>query len=192
MASNSHHPETPELTPKFCFNQSALRDFFRVSRSALDDTISQSLNALSEPSRSPFTPSTVSTRPSIPTTRQLPPSTCTTFTAQTLFPAWNARDAVLTYCSAVASSPDPDDPGAVERRIEEHTRERQTVDERLDPYSGRWFPKEARAERLGRWVRNEGMVEEIIRERSWDVVRSRCGGVEEGWKEAYNEWRRGR
>lgn len=95
---------------------------------------------------------------------------------------------MLNYCGAVASSPDPDDPGAIERRIEQHAREKVTVDERLDPYSARFFPKEPRTERLGLWLRNESMIEEIVRERSWDVLKSRCSGVEGGWKAAYGEW----
>ena len=67
------------------------------------------------------------------------------------------------------------------------------VDERLDPYSGRFFPKEARTEKLARRVREERIVEDIVRRRTWEVVRSRCealsiGAVGDGWDEALRRW----
>lgn len=64
------------------------------------------------------------------------------------------------------------------------------MDERLDPYSGRFFPREARTEVLAGVVRNERSVEGIVRSRTWGLVRERCGGGgEEGWEEALDKWR---
>lgn len=64
------------------------------------------------------------------------------------------------------------------------------VDERLDPYSGRFFPREARTEVLGVVVRNERSVEGIVRRRTWGLVQERCGdGGGEGWEEALDKWR---
>lgn len=75
----------------------------------------------------------------------------------------------------------------------ESAKERErVVDERLDPYSGRFFPREARTEVLAGVVRNERMVEGIVRGRTWGLVRERCGGGEEGWEEALDRWRRER
>ena len=55
------------------------------------------------------------------------------------------------------------------------------MDERLDPYSGRFFPREARTEVLGGVVRNERSVEGIVRGRTWGLVQERCGdGSAEG------------
>ena len=67
------------------------------------------------------------------------------------------------------------------------------VDERLDPYSGRFFPREARTEILGGVVRNERSVEGIVRRRTWGLVQERCGeGSGEEWEEALDKWREGR
>ena len=68
------------------------------------------------------------------------------------------------------------------------------VNERLDPYSGRSYPPKTRAELLAEIVRNERVVEEIIRERSWRVVGERCGGLDplggQDWRGAFENWER--
>lgn len=68
------------------------------------------------------------------------------------------------------------------------------MSERLDPYSGRWKPREARTERLAELVRRERGVEGVVRGRTWGVVVERCGGLgegdEEGWEKAMERWRR--
>lgn len=72
------------------------------------------------------------------------------------------------------------------------------VNERLDPYSGRFFPPEPRTGRLATLLRNEMAVERIVRTRTWAVVRDRCGDVgeveggadgTEGWERALDKWR---
>jgi hypothetical protein len=71
-------------------------------------------------------------------------------------------------------------------------RREMVVDERLDPYSARFFPSEGRTERLAGVVRLEMGVEEVVRRRTWEVVRERCGGdAEEGWLGALGAWRSG-
>ena len=103
---------------------------------------------------------------------------------------------MLNYCAGVATSPDPDDPEHVLRAVEDARARERVVDERLDPYSGRYFPREARTERVAGLVRNERMVESIVRERTWGVVKERCEGAGNrvgtaGWEEALNRWRIG-
>lgn len=66
------------------------------------------------------------------------------------------------------------------------------MDERLDPYSGRVFPREKRTERLADVVRQERGVENIVRARSWGLVGERCAGNTRDWEDALNEWRKGR
>ncbi|KAI9655323.1 MAG: hypothetical protein M1821_005470 [Bathelium mastoideum] len=166
----------PSLTPQFCFNQTALRelnktlkvtifasDFLRLSRATIDDSISQNLNALLTPARDPFDPTKVSSqlRNPPPGRRQIPTAKCQTFADQVLFPSWQVRSDVLTYCASVATSPDPDDPDAILREVENAKAREQVVDERLDPYSARWSPREARTEMLAGLVRNERGVEKI-------------------------------
>lgn len=196
LSSPPTQPSGPQLTPQFCFNTTYLRDFLRTSRSQLDDTISTSLNSLLTPSTtSPFNPASTSS----PTSNRrsprqpVPQSTCTSFLDKTLFPSWNNRSQVLSYCSVVASSPDPDDPNLEEIKSENARGEARTVNERLDPYSGRFFPREPRTEQLGSILRNEIAVESIIRERTWRILQERCeglgGNVGEKWEDALDRWR---
>ena len=98
---------------------------------------------------------------------------------------------MLKYCSSVATAPDPDDPEHVAREVYNRKGEERMVDERLDPYSGRFFPKEPRTEELGRLLRQEMGVETIVRERSWGIIRNRCEGMEVGekWEESMDSWR---
>lgn len=64
-----------------------------------------------------------------------------------------------------------------------------TVDERLDPYSARYFPREARTESLAMLMRNEREVEKIIRSRTWGMIGERCGLSGETAEQAFERWR---
>jgi hypothetical protein len=104
-----------------------------------------------------------------------------------LFPGWRARADVLAYCATVATAPDPDDPDAVLRAAEDAAARERVVDERLDPYSARYFPRDTRAESLAALVRNERGVERIVRGRTWALVEERCGEVG-SMEEAIARW----
>ncbi|KAG0649638.1 hypothetical protein D0Z07_3984 [Hyphodiscus hymeniophilus] len=190
MTQPSPHPT---LTPQFCFSTVALRDFLRISRASIDDSITQNLNALYTPAGQGFDPSSTSVRAPRPqNSRQIAPSSCRAFKDQVLFPSWQVRSDVLNYCASVATSPDPDDPESVLRQVESERDRERVVNERLDPYSARFFPREARTEMLAAVVRQERSVEKIIRARSWGLVGERCGGDFREWEEAMNEWRKAR
>jgi hypothetical protein len=105
-----------------------------------------------------------------------------------LFPSWKARAEVLRYCGIVATSPDPDDPEAALLELEKQRDRERIVDERLDPYSGRFFPREARTQSLALLMRQERAVENIVRSRTWDVIQGRCGASSQSWDEAMNKW----
>ncbi|KIX05019.1 uncharacterized protein Z518_05891 [Rhinocladiella mackenziei CBS 650.93] len=186
----------PQLTPQFCFNTRVLRDFLRLSRSSIDDSISTNLNALMTPSStSPFDPSSTSIRnPSLPSSlnprQPIPASTTQAFLDSVLFPSWDSRSSVISYCTSVATSPDPDDPDLIEREALNRKDADRIVDERLDPYSGRFFPREARTEQLAALLRNENAVEGIVRTRTWGIVTERCEGVEGTWEDAWEKWQR--
>lgn len=110
-----------------------------------------------------------------------------------LFPSWQARTDVLRYCAAVAAGPDPDDPGAAAREAELARDQARVVDERLDPYSARFAPREPRTAQLAAVIRQEEGVEDIVRMRTWGLVRERCGGEEaQDWQAALEGWRRAR
>lgn len=189
-----------ELTPQFCFNTRVLRDFLRLSRASIDDSISTNLNALLTPSTtSPFDPSSTSVRnsslpSSLSTARApIPHDTSRRFLHSVLFPSWNARSDVISYCTSIATSADPNDPDLIEREALNRRDAERIVNERLDPYSGRFFPRESRAEALAGVLRNENAVEQIVRRRTWGIVQERCEGVDEGsWDEALDKWREGR
>ncbi|KAL2207123.1 caffeine-induced death protein 2 [Sarocladium strictum] len=184
-------PTTPELTPQFCFSTRTLRDFLRLSRSSIDDSITQNLNALLTPSRSGFDSSALSQRSSTPHSRTPDPQACQDFRDKVLFPSWEARAEIINYCGMVATSPDKEDPEAELRAIENQKDKERVVNERLDPYSGRFFPREARTEMLASLMRQERGVENIVRARTWEMVQQRCaGGVQGGsWEDAMAEWR---
>jgi hypothetical protein len=198
------------LTPQFCFNQTALRgqfahlspsraltntstliDFLRISRSTIDDSITQNLNALLTPALHGFDPTSTSTRQiSGHASREMPRTQCAEFKNRVLFPSWEVRSDVLDYCAGVATSPDPDDPDSVLRQIEDSKARERVVNERLDPYSGRYFPREARTESLALLMRNERAVEKIIRSRTWGLVAERCGSENVDAEQAFDAWRK--
>ncbi|KAL4933888.1 MIX23 family protein [Aspergillus undulatus] len=180
----------PGLSPQFCFNERVLRDFLSLSRTTIDDSITQNLNALLTPAKEGFDPSSTAARQTDSKAgRLIDPAACQGFKDKVLFPSWQTRSDVLTYCAGVATSPDPEDPNLILRQTESARDRERVVDERLDPYSARFFPREARTESLANLVRNQRMVEEIIRARTWGLVSERCGGGSGGWEEALNSWR---
>lgn len=188
-----HSRPIAQLTPALCFNTGYIRDFLRLSRSQMDDTISTNLNSLLTPSVSrPFDPSSTSDPSTNRRGRQpVPAESCTEFLEQAVFPAWSSRSQLLSYCSIVATSPDPDDPDKTQIEAENMAQAHKVVDERLDPYSGRFFPKEPRTELLASVLRNENAVESIVRERTWRTLTERCAGSGIGsssWQDAFKAW----
>lgn len=154
----------------------------------IDDSIVQNLNALMTPSRKPWDPATTSERQIRPVERRpTDPQACQSFKNEVLFRGWQTRSDVLNYCAGVAL--DPSDPDIALKQVESAKERERVVDERLDPYSGRFFPREARTETLANLIRNERSVEGIIRSRTWGLVSERCGDSGTGWEEALNQWR---
>lgn len=161
-----------------------------MSRSTIDDSITQNLNALLTPAQKGFDPSSTAARQLRPTRKEpTDPEACQSFKNRVLFPSWQTRSDVINYCAGVATSPDPDDPDLVLRQVESARDRERVVNERLDPYSARFFPREARTESLALLLRNERGVETIIRTQTWSKVGERCGFTTEGWEEALNKWR---
>jgi len=163
-------------------------DFLRISRGMIDDSIVQNLNALVIPSKAGFDPSSTAERQIRPTGRRpIDPQSCKGFKIDVLYQSWQTRSDVLNYCASVAL--DPNDPDLVLKEAESIKDRERVVNERLDPYSGRFFPREARTESLANLIRNERSVENIIRARTWGLVTERCGDNGVSWEEALNRWR---
>jgi hypothetical protein len=124
--------------------------------------------------------------------RPIDAASCQRFREKVLFPSWQSRSDVLNYCATVATSPDPNDPDLILREVESERRREVVVDERLDPYSARYFPREPRTEYLAENIRRERAVEDIIRRRTWQLLGERCSGAEANWEEALDVWRKSR
>lgn len=140
------------------------------------------------PSRKPWDPASTSERQLRPVERRpTDPEACHGFKDDVLFHSWQTRSDVLNYCAGVALN--PNDPDLALKEIESARDRDRVVDERLDPYSGRFFPREARTEVLANLIRNERRVESIIRSRTWALVSERCGDSGLGWQEALDKWR---
>lgn len=155
----------------------------------IDDSIVQNLNALMTPSRELFDPSSTAERQIRPSQkRPIDPQACQSFKDDVLFQSWQVRSDVLNYCAGVALN--PGDADLLLRETESAKERERVVDERLDPYSGRFPPREARTESLANLIRNERSVENIIRARTWGIVSERCGELGQGWESALNRWRR--
>lgn len=93
----------------------------------------------------------------------------------------------------MATSPDPDDPETELRAAETERNRERVVDERLDPYSARFFPREPRTEKLALLLRQERSVEKIVRSRTWGLVQERCANDSFVDAEAaLDQWRQGR
>ena len=167
-------------------------DFLRLSRATTDDTITQNLNALLKPAKRGFDPSSTSERHThSSSSRQIDKVSCKTFKEKVLFPSWQARSDVINYCGIVATSRDPEDPDILIREAEDAKSQDAVVDERLDPYSGRNFPRETRTKLLANTLRNEKGVEKIVRERSWALVNERCERSSLSAAIAFDNWRSG-
>lgn len=154
----------------------------------MDDSIVQYLNALVTPAREPFNLSSVSHRQIRPVLRKkIGSKSCEGFRDNVLFPSWQSRSDVMSYCAGVAS--DPYDPDLILREVESAKERERVVDERLDPYSARFFPREARTESLANLIRNERTVEGIVRARTWGLLSERCSDFSTGCEEAMDIWR---
>jgi Caffeine-induced death protein 2 len=156
----------------------------RLSRAAVDDPITTNLNALLAPAEEGFDPASASVRlPYNPSKHNVNPGACRSFQNDVLFPSWQTRTDILHYCAAVATSPDSPDPDLKSTADSERI-----IDERFDPYSARFFPRETRTESLANLVRNEKIIEQIVRSRTWSVMTEKCH-ISESWDDAMNRWR---
>lgn len=185
----------------------------RLSRTTVDDSISAHLNALLTPSRTnPFLSSSSANLSSLPRgdRRNVPDEACHAFKQTILFPRWATRDYVLTACQRVANGasatgddaldPSATGPQDASRTSRNYWGYEQSVNERLDPYSGRNYDwtRQPEAQQLRDVLQSELQVENIVRSRTWAVLGERCArsasspgkSNEEQWRQEYRAWKR--
>ncbi|BFZ58463.1 hypothetical protein PYCC9005_005525 [Savitreella phatthalungensis] len=181
------------MAEELCEDITSLKDWLRLSRALVDDTITTNLNNLRLPK--PFDP--LSTTASSPNRRSTATQTeqldapidqtsCDRL-VDAVFANWAARSTLLAACSSrVHPSPTTTatpiaDAGGGDR----WTRKR------YDPYAGR---ATASPPILQTVVEGELATEEIVRDRTWSVIRNRCRNLAStvrdapSWHAALQDW----
>ncbi|KAH3902542.1 related to Mic23p [Saccharomycodes ludwigii] len=177
MASNSLKVELPDylnsddyseaflynnltITKKDCVNPVLLGSFFRFLRRYSDDVIEQRVN-------DSITPKSSSKLVH-----------CDNFIKSQLYPNWNIRDNVISYCSNYATS--------LKRELDTTCSENSesasppVTETRIDPYAAIDY-KNAKTMRYNdynsvvNWVENQKEIEKILRKRSVNVLLNNCG-----------------
>ncbi|KAK9382148.1 caffeine-induced death protein 2-domain-containing protein [Kockiozyma suomiensis] len=188
-------PDKELLSPEECYSGQAIRRFLLLSRSLTDDTVSADLNSMPTVSHSALigtgTAWSKPDRENIGAPRRI----CKNYVSTSVFASWKARDDVLEYCFSVANSKKQDIVAETERKPE--------LDPRIDPYAARELPEFTKEEQILTWVSNERRVENIVRDRTWSEIRSKCLDFGKGnddtrfepevsgkWESAYSDWKK--
>lgn len=165
------------LSTAFCEDITALKDFLRLSRTLVDDTITQNLNNLVLPPR--FDPASTSRPQKRKIQTPIDSHSCNSL-IDTVFENWDARTSTIDYCfQAIKRAP-----ASIYNLSPEEIKAR-----RLDPYSGR---QSEEIPILQRVCDQEQGTENIIRDRTWKIIRGRCeelNGMNDSWETAFHEWR---
>lgn len=164
MAPKNVIDPTELLTPENCQSSSRIRAFLRLSRIASDDTIRQHLNE-------------------VKSTKE-----CDNYFKATIVPQWKARASAIQYCSDYATN------------LRRETIKGNTVvtdklnkpelDLRVDPYALKKYNLKldsqfTQCDSIDNWVKNEKVVEDIIREQTADVLDQKC--YYQNWIEEFNK-----
>lgn len=135
------------LTPQNCIAPSRVKAFLVASRSISDDSIRQHLNERNVK------------------------KDCNTYFKDTIVPQWKVRGDVINYCEQYAQ----------EQRLSivAVKEENQEFNLRLDPYALRNHQDEVQErfnqlDSIDQWVKNEQLVEVIIRDQTSDVLNDKC------------------
>ncbi|KAK9468775.1 caffeine-induced death protein 2-domain-containing protein [Lipomyces arxii] len=185
----------PNLTPELCYTPQSLRRFLLLSRSLTDDTISEDINSIPTVSDTyKFLGSgsnwSKPDRTKVGSRRRL----CTDFVDKNVFPSWRAREEVLEFCTEVA----------IKNKHEAVSVSKPRVDPRLDPYEARNIPEYSKEDQILDWISKERSIEDIVRNRSWNVICENCldvgvqldqtkfsvvvGENGNGWRHVFGNW----
>lgn len=161
-------PQVPELSKEVCLNPKGLRAFLKLSRANTDDVIKQRINSLLNDKKHP--------REEI----------CTQFSESILYKSWKERLSVIEFCDKESVSLEK----SIESNQEPELQEKY-VDPRIDPYAAREFnelknSKYIQLRELQNWVKNEKLVEDIVQNRSTEILSDNCGVS--NWKQNFNDW----
>lgn len=90
----------------------------------------------------------------------------------------------------MAAAEDSSDPDRELIALEKQRDSEREINERVDPYSARFNPRESRAEKLARTVHMEEEIEDIVRHRTWEVVQNKCAVPLTPWQSAVEQWKK--
>lgn len=169
-----------QLTPSFCDDTTALKDFLRLSRTLVDDTITQNLNNLVLPPR--FDPTSTSRPEKQRIQSPIDQASCNTL-VETIFQNWDARTSTIDYCLSTIKT------SSIVKTNDHLSSKEEIRARRLDPYSGRQNNDEPILKLV---CEQEEGTERIIRDRTWRIVRGRCEeltGLASNWDTAFALWR---
>ncbi len=163
IMSTSKEIPIPPKTPASCYSPHGVRAFLRLSRSYTDDVISQKLNALLD------NRSHRDKLLELASSKDLPSA----FTEKFLFPAWRTRDDLISYCDGIAKTKDT----STLDKLEDD--DKGPIDPRIDSYGARDYETRRiqKVSEIQRWVFNETSVEEIVKERTAEVLADKCGDL---------------
>ena len=177
-----------------CSSITDLKDFLRRSRQSVDDRITTNLNNLVLPRR--FDPTSTSTSASDRTVRLASDDgrhiDCHTL-IDAVFTNWLVRTDILDRCSAYALSHNTAAGTTTDAKAKQqyNTKRWHGDERRYDPYANRAAVEEPLLKVV---CDGERGTEEIVRDRTWRVVRSRCSGDDDGvgldreWQTAFQAW----
>lgn len=161
-------PQLPELSKDVCLNPKGLRAFLKLSRASTDDVIKQRINSL------------------LNDKKHSKADICDSFASSILYKSWNDRLSAIEYCDQQSVTLEK----SIESNQEQELQEKY-VDPRIDPYAAGEFKelKESKYRQLRvlqNWVQNEKTIENIVQERSIEILSDNCGVA--GWNEKFKQW----
>lgn len=141
------------LSPENCKSTKKARSFLRYSREISDDSIRQHLNEIDR-------------------------KDCAEYFKQKILPQWQARASLIQYCQGYSKNlrkefgPSDDRSQIVAEKASE-------LDLRQDPYAlenlkNKLQRQFEQCDSIDNWVRNEDLVENIVKEQTAEVLKEKC------------------
>ncbi|KAG4302330.1 hypothetical protein PCANB_001523 [Pneumocystis canis] len=146
----------PTMNPNLCFDISYIKNFLRLSRAQLDDSITFHLNSLSIPK--PFVSESIKVKP-IRSNNSIQPDkkTCISFINQ-LFNVWEMRSSLIMYCETIANDPNQSISLELQKNVSTPS-----FNSEIEKYN-----------KLRLILDQEKRIERVVRDHSWEQILKRC------------------